>query len=51
MNDGYEFSGDEITYAANSIYDRDPESEKKYRFFNLSSSKSFSALMRIVSLE
>ncbi|NOI69392.1 helix-turn-helix domain-containing protein [Vibrio owensii] len=33
LNDGYDFNDDEITYAANSIYDRDPESEKKYRFF------------------
>ncbi len=32
LSDGYEFYNDEITYAANTIYDRDPESEKKYRF-------------------
>ena len=35
LSDGYEFNDGEITYAANSIYDRDPESEKKYRFFQV----------------
>ena len=33
LRDSYEFNGNEITYSANTIYDRDPESEKRYRFF------------------
>lgn len=33
LSDGYQFCNDEIIYVVNTIYDRDPESEKKYRFF------------------
>lgn len=31
--DGYEFDDDKITYMANTIYDREPKYERKYRFF------------------